>query len=116
MEGGGCGIAGGEVMICFFLPEHGVKLCMEIQTVLFTPLIYFLSSLPPQSSEELKELPFFRYTNWESVMEGKLIPPLVPPRGEVRSHTQISILQLSPSSHTAINHTAITPCSSGECS
>lgn len=38
-----------------------------------------------RGSEELKELAFFQHTNWEDVLNKKLSPPLIPPKGEVNA-------------------------------
>jgi len=38
-----------------------------------------------RGSEELKELAFFKHTNWDEVLQKKLTPPLIPPRGEVNA-------------------------------
>ena len=38
-----------------------------------------------RGSEELKELPFFQTVNWEDVLNKKVSPPLLPPRGEVNA-------------------------------
>jgi beta-adrenergic-receptor kinase len=35
--------------------------------------------------DEIKESKFFSDINWDDVMEKKLVPPLVPPRGEVNA-------------------------------
>lgn len=38
-----------------------------------------------RGADELKEMPFFANINWDDTMEKKLVPPLVPPRGEVNA-------------------------------
>ncbi len=43
------------------------------------------------SSEEIKELSFFSVLNWDDVLDKKLTPPLVPPRGEVNAQDAFDI-------------------------
>ena len=49
-----------------------------------------LCSRPPRS-EEIKELPYFATLNWDDVLDKKLTPPLVPPRGEVNAQDAFDI-------------------------
>lgn len=42
-------------------------------------------------SEEIKELPYFAILNWDDVLDKKLTPPLVPPRGEVNAQDAFDI-------------------------